>query len=149
MFPNTSNFHQKTQLCLVFQLPFSVFGNMVKHSFLQQTLQFRLLPPLTSPFVHTADMERVVTTVTSADNKIMTADQPIPAWPTTHVSRRNSITPQMFNRHRSMTPFNQPNFGAALTPFGSVTCTSLLLALALSMLLTFLALSVTLEQWTE
>lgn len=54
-------------------------------------------------------MESVVTTQTTADIKIMMSDMPIPAWDTTHDSRRKSITPQMFSRHGISTPWKMKN----------------------------------------
>jgi hypothetical protein len=73
------------------------------------------IPPLTSPFVQTADIDNVVIIVTMEESRMITVDQPIPDCPTIHVSRKNRITPQIFRRHLSITPFNQPNFGASLT----------------------------------
>ena len=82
----------------------------------QQPL-FRYLPPLTSPLVQTADMDNVVNHVTTADSTMITVDQPIPACPATHVSRKYNITPQMLRRQRNMTPLSQPNLGATLAFF--------------------------------
>ena len=71
-------------------------------------------PPLTSPFVQTADIDKVVNHVTTAERTMITVDQPIPACPPTHVRRKYNMTPQMLRRHRSMTPLIQPNLGATL-----------------------------------
>jgi len=60
-----------------------------------------VLPPFTSPFVQMADMDMVVRAVTVEERATMTVASPIPAWPVTHDSRRNNITPNMFNRHRT------------------------------------------------
>ena len=57
-------------------------------------------PPRTSPFVQMADMESVVTVVTTPDRMMMTIAWPIPACPTTHDRRRKIMTPKMLSRHR-------------------------------------------------
>lgn len=59
------------------------------------------LPPLTSPLVQIADMERVVIMVTAEDNRMMTVVKPIPACPVIQVRRKNNITPKMFSKHRT------------------------------------------------
>ena len=58
------------------------------------------LPPRTSPFVQMADMESVVMVVTTAERRMTTMACQIPAWPTTHDSRKKIITPKMLSRHR-------------------------------------------------
>lgn len=57
------------------------------------------LPPFTIPFVHIADMDKEVITVTTAERSITSVARPIPAWPVTQDRRRKSITPHIFNRH--------------------------------------------------
>lgn len=42
---------------------------------------------------------------------------PTPAWPTTQERRRKSITPQMLRRHRTKTPWIQPNLVAPSPSF--------------------------------
>ena len=71
------------------------------------------LPPFTIPFDTIADIDRVVTVVTSADRSIMIEARPMPAWPTTHDKRRYKITPQILSRQRSRTPLIQPNFAGS------------------------------------
>lgn len=65
------------------------------------------IPPLTSPLVQMALIERVVMTQTTAEMSMMTRESPMPACETTHEMRRNSITPQMFSRHGIKTPYEQ------------------------------------------
>ena len=67
---------------------------------------------LICPFVDTADIEIVVMVVTTFDKTSTPIPSKIPACPTTHVRRRNNITPQMFRRHLMYTPSNQPNLSA-------------------------------------
>ena len=69
-------------------------------------------PPLTSPWVQTANMDNVVRVVTTADKNTMTVAKPIPACPTTQESRKYSITPHMLRRQPNSTPLIQPNLGA-------------------------------------
>lgn len=57
------------------------------------------IPPLTSPLVHIADIDRVVIIVTRALSKTIREPSPIPACPTTQDNLRKSITPHMFRRH--------------------------------------------------
>lgn len=57
-----------------------------------------------------ADSDNVVITQTTNDMNIMSSVCAIPACATTHASRRNSITPQMFNRHGISTPWIHPSF---------------------------------------
>ena len=71
------------------------------------------LPPFTTPFVQIADIDTVVTVVTSADRSITMEARPMPAWPTTHDKRRYKITPQILSRQPNRTPLIQPNFGPA------------------------------------
>ena len=52
-------------------------------------------------------METVVMTVTMLARMTTARPSRMPVWPTTQVSRRNSITPQMFRRHRRYTPCKQ------------------------------------------
>lgn len=57
------------------------------------------IPPLTSPLVQMADMDRAVSVVTNVESRTITDVRPTPAFPVTHDRRMNSITPQIFNRH--------------------------------------------------
>ena len=59
------------------------------------------IPPLTSPFVHIADIDKAVIVVTTPDSRMTSTESPIPACPTTHDKRRNNITPHMLSRHRT------------------------------------------------
>lgn len=98
------------------QIRSKIFCSTIQHPFHSRYMYMLAdIPPFTSPLVHTADMDKVVNIVTTADNTMMTVDQAIPAWPATHVSRKYNITPQMLRRHRSMTPFSHPNLGATFT----------------------------------
>lgn len=76
-------------------------------------------------------MDNVVRVVTTADRSTMTVAKPIPAWPTTHESRKYSITPHMLRRQPNNTPLIQPNLGAFntllfLTSMESVPASALL-----------------------
>ena len=56
-------------------------------------------PPLTSPLVQIADMDKAVSVVTTAAKSMTPVVSPIPACPTSQDKRRNSITPNMFSKH--------------------------------------------------
>lgn len=73
-------------------------------------MRYRNTPPFTSPLVLIALRLSVVMTQTTADIPIMTMVSRMPACATTHESRRNSMTPHMFNRHGIRTPWIHPNF---------------------------------------
>lgn len=68
------------------------------------------LPPLMTPLVLIADIDKDVILVTIVVVKINRKPCKIPAWPTTQLKRKNNITPQILSRHRIRTPFIQPNF---------------------------------------
>lgn len=72
------------------------------------------LPPLTSPFEQTADMDNVVKVVSKADKRTTKEAKPIPAWPTTQDSRKYSITPHILRRMPSSTPLIQPGLLGAV-----------------------------------
>lgn len=76
------------------------------------------LPPLTTPFVLIADIDKAVIVVTTVVVEIRKMPWRTPAWPTTQLRRRKSITPQMFKIHRISTPLIQPNFNA---PFSYIS----------------------------
>lgn len=56
-------------------------------------------PPLTSPFVQIAHMERHVSTVTTELKRIITMPQPIPTTPAIQLVRKNKIVPKMLKMH--------------------------------------------------
>lgn len=66
------------------------------------------LPPLTSPFEQIADVDNAVRVVTNEETKTIRVASPMPALPTTHERRMNSITPHMFRRHRTWKSFTVP-----------------------------------------
>ena len=67
---------------------------------------FSYLPPLTSPLLQMADMDKAVSVVTTLASRITRDANPMPAWPTTHDILRNSITPNMFSTHRTCNHIN-------------------------------------------
>ena len=73
-------------------------------------MRYRNTPPFTSPLVLIALRLSVVMTQTTADIPIMMMVCRMPACATIHESRRNSMTPHMFNRHGIRTPWIHPNF---------------------------------------
>ena len=80
-----------------------------KHNIFYIYFSVNNIPPFICPLVQMADMDIDVNVVTNAESKIITTDKPIPAWPTTHVSLKKSITPQIFSKHGMSTPLIQPN----------------------------------------
>lgn len=73
-------------------------------------------PPLIRPFVETADMEMPVMIVTRLAKETMQSPSISPAWPTTQVSLRKSMTPQMLRIHLMNTPLTQPILFALSLP---------------------------------
>ena len=65
--------------------------------------------PFTIPFVQIALMEMVVRVVTTVARAIIRIVYITPASPTIQLIRRNKITPQIFKRQRTKTPWIQPN----------------------------------------
>ena len=61
------------------------------------------------PFVHMADMDNVVITVTTVESKTIAIVGRIPASPTHQGILRNIMTPQMLSRHLANTPLTQSN----------------------------------------
>lgn len=100
--------------------PFVLFQNL-NHKFVKSTISYGDRGRGTYDM---ADNDNVVVTQTTADIAMISRVCPIPAWATTHAKRRNSITPQIFNRHGISTPTIHPS----LIPWCSVGTSSTCLA---------------------
>jgi len=65
-------------------------------------------PALTVPLVAIADIDDVVTKVTTEAMETIAMAKGIPAWPTTQPNRRNMMTPKMLSMHETKTPSQVP-----------------------------------------